>query len=349
MLLPIAIAATALSVGAAHAGAAPVAFLQGEQLVTVERPRADTVEKALTALMRGPTAAERRTGIRNAVLRGTPVRSITMSGGVATVDFGTRLVRDDDPATLLSRLTQVVSTVTAVPGVRAVRVQILGGTPMGLFPGIDARRPLNMRALRTPDHPVPVTPDTPDTPPADDTRALQQRLADLGYLPASGIDGKAGPATRAAIIAFQKWQRLARDGQAGPQTLAALSHATRPTPVTTGGPGRRIEILLDRQVVLAIQDDAVVRIFHTSTGAAGTPTTVGSFSVYGKYQRWWSVPFQTWLPWSVAFVGGIALHEYPEVPVYPASHGCVRLMAGDARWVYDFASVGTPVRVVATS
>lgn len=339
----------ALAAGVAGAGATPVSFLQGEQLVTVERPGATTVDAALLALTRGPTAAERRRGVRSRVLRGTPVRSVTVAGGVATVDFGTRLVRGDDPAVLLARLSQVVGTVTAVPGVRSVRIRILGGTPMGLFPGVDARVPLTMRTLRTPDHPIPVAPDEPVAPPADDTRALQQRLADLGYLPRSGVDGRSGPATTAAIIAFQKWQRLARDGEAGPGTRAALATATRPTPVSAGTRGRRLEILLDRQVVLAIENGVVVRTIHTSTGAAGTPTTVGSFAVYGKFQRWWSVPFRSWLPWSVAFVGGIALHEYPDVPVAPASHGCVRLTTGDARWVYDFSSVGMPVRVLATS
>ena len=349
-LLPaLAAACGLLAATASGAGAAPVSFLQGEQLLGVERPKATTVEAALVALTRGPTAAERRRGIRSQVLRGTPVRSVTVTGGIATVDFGTRLVRGDDPAVLLARLSQVVGTVTAVPGVRSVRIRILGGTPMVLFPGIDARRPLTRRTLRTPDHPVPVTPTDPDGPVADDTRALQQRLADLGYLPASGVDGRPGPATTAAIIAFQKWQRLARDGQAGPQTRAALATAKRPVPVTAGGRGRRLEILLDRQVVLAIENGVVVRTLHASTGAAATPTPTGSFSVYGKFARWWSVPFRTWLPWSVAFVGGIALHEYPDVPVYPASHGCVRLTAGDARWVYDFASVGTSVRVVGTS
>jgi lipoprotein-anchoring transpeptidase ErfK/SrfK len=48
-------------------------------------------------------------------------------------------------------------------------------------------------------------------------------------------------------------------------------------------------------------------------------------------------------------VGGIALHEYPEVPVFPASHGCVRLPAGEAQRVYDFSSVGTRVTVVRNS
>jgi peptidoglycan hydrolase-like protein with peptidoglycan-binding domain len=48
-----------------------------------------------------------------------------------------------------------------------------------------------------------------------ETRALRQRLADLGFLAPSGVDGKAGEQTRFGVIAFQKWARLGRDGVAG--------------------------------------------------------------------------------------------------------------------------------------
>ncbi len=49
------------------------------------------------------------------------------------------------------------------------------------------------------------------------------------------------------------------------------------------------------------------------------------------------VPFQTWLPYASYFFQGIAFHEYPDVPVYPASHGCVRVPAPEAKGVYGFA------------
>lgn len=52
-------------------------------------------------------------------------------------------------------------------------------------------------------------------------RALQQRLSDLGFDP-KGIDGKFGPGTRAAVIAFQKSKGLRADGMVGPLTSAAL-------------------------------------------------------------------------------------------------------------------------------
>jgi peptidoglycan L-alanyl-D-glutamate endopeptidase CwlK len=53
---------------------------------------------------------------------------------------------------------------------------------------------------------------------------LQTRLAELGFPPGK-IDGDFGPATEAALLAFQKSQGLLADGVAGPRTLAALGLA----------------------------------------------------------------------------------------------------------------------------
>ena len=239
---------------------------------------------------------------------------------------------------------------TAVPGVTSMRLLINGGTPLGLFPGVDATVPLTQAALAQPDVP-PTTPVAPPGGPATTgTRALQQQLADLGYLLQSGVDGKAGPGTTAAVIAFQKWQGLPRTGQADERTRAALATAAAPRPPIRQGPaGRRVEVLIDRQLVLAIEDNQVVRAIHVSTGKPSTPTTIGSFHVYAKFPRWWSTPFREWLLWASPFTGGIAMHQYPDVPTYAASHGCVRVTQYDARWLFDFNSVGEPVDVIARS
>jgi lipoprotein-anchoring transpeptidase ErfK/SrfK len=333
---------------AATTGRLSVEFAQGEQLVTVQRS-GSTPQDALTALLRGPTPAEAGRQIRTYIPTGTPVRSLTVTGTTATVDLGARFVEGNAPDPLDARLAQLVDTLTADPGVNAVRVLIEGGVPLGLFPGIDATRPLTSQALATPSVPVPKPTPTPPGPVQPSLRQTQQRLADLGYLPQSAVDGVAGPATTVGVIAFQKWQGLTRDGVVGPQTQAALTTATRPTPTTQGSPGRRVEVLVDRQLVLAIQDNEVVRAIHVSTGKPSTPTPTGSFQVYAKYPRWWSTPFQEWLLWAAPFVGGVALHQFPDVPVEAASHGCVRVTQYDAPWLYGFVSVGTPVRVLGAS
>ncbi len=48
------------------------------------------------------------------------------------------------------------------------------------------------------------------------TRAIQKRLAKLSYLPKRAIDGVAGYQTEQAVIAFQSWEGLGRDGDRRP-------------------------------------------------------------------------------------------------------------------------------------
>jgi lipoprotein-anchoring transpeptidase ErfK/SrfK len=348
LALTLLLVAAATAGSASASGTVKVFFGQGDQLVPVVQP-GTTVDDALAALIAGPTAAQKAKGMRTYVPAVSRVRSVVIAQDVATVDLGEGFLKGTDVDSTLARLDQVVSTVTAVPGIRAVKVLIKGGTPVGLFPGVDATVPLTKAALATPDVPSTTGPTGPTGPQSPATLALQQQLAALGYLDPTGVDGLDGPSTQTAIVAFQKWQRLPRTGIADAATLAALATAKRPTPITSGPSGRRFEVLVDRQLLLAIQDNQVVRTIAVSTGKASTPTILGTFSVYAKIPRWWSVPFRDWLLLALPFSGGFAIHQYPEVPTYPASHGCVRVTQYDEPWVYAFASVGTPVRVLARS
>jgi lipoprotein-anchoring transpeptidase ErfK/SrfK len=130
------------------------------------------------------------------------------------------------------------------------------------------------------------------------------------------------------------------------RTKAQLPTASHPASVTHTGTPRRIEVLLDRQVALLIKNDEVVSAIAVSTGKPSTPTPPGHYRVYAKIPRWWSTPFREWLPWAVPFVGGIAFHQYLNVPPYAASHGCVRQLPVVARMTYDFAEVGMTVDVI---
>jgi len=70
---------------------------------------------------------------------------------------------------------------------------------------------------------------------------LQQRLKDKGFNPGR-IDGKFGPGTEAALIAFQKSEGLAADGIAGPRTLAKLAGEAVP-------PAETLQDITDRVTV----------------------------------------------------------------------------------------------------
>jgi len=340
-------------VGASSASASPqvtvkVWFLQGEQMTAVERP-GSTAQDAVAQLLTGPTAAELKRGVRTYVPLGTTLNGVTVSNGVATVDLSVKFVQGRDAQSLLARLSQVVHTATGPEGAKKVRLRIDGGVPLGLFPGVVTAYPLTVKYLETPNVPIPKPPAQKEPPVLAGVRAAQERLVELGYLLPGDVDGQAGPATQSAVLAFQKWECLQRDGVLGPQTLKRLQAAQRPAPITRGGSGKRAEVLLDRQVALAIQGNRVVRVIHVSTGKSSTPTPTGEFKVYEKIARWWSVPFREWLLWAVPFNGGIAFHEFPEVPAYAASHGCVRNQYTTAKWMYEFSEVGMPVKVLARS
>jgi Sporulation and spore germination/L,D-transpeptidase catalytic domain/Putative peptidoglycan binding domain len=325
-----------------------VFLLQGEQLARVTRPGA-TSSDAVRQLIAGPTSLERKRAFRTYVPSDTPVRSVSVTGGIATVDLGHRFVEGRDPTSLLARLSQLVRTLTGLEGATQVQLLIDGATVTGVFPGIPTESPITFRFLQTPNVAVPAPRKAKLPAPDKHTRDVQRRLIELGYLRAGDADGRLGPLTQTGILAFQKWERLARTGSLDRRTEARLATASRPAVISRARAGKRAEILLDRQVALLIVDNQAIMVVAVSSGKPSTPTPPGDYRVYAKIPRWWSTPFREWLPWAIPFVGGIAFHEFADVPVYPASHGCVRQTSSVARRTYDFAEIGMPVKVIARS
>jgi Sporulation and spore germination/L,D-transpeptidase catalytic domain/Putative peptidoglycan binding domain len=325
-----------------------VAFLQGEQLAPVRRAGSNA-EDAVRALLAGPTSKERAAGYRTYVPAQTQLRDLTIADGLATVDLSARFAAGQSDERMLASVTQLVRTLSPFSQVDRVALLVEGKPVMRTVDGVALSRPLTLKYLRTPNVPVPKPPAEKRRPPDPEVRDVQGRLIELGYLLKGDQDGRFGPTTSEGILAFQKYERLARTGALNGATREALVSASPPVPVTRGAAGKRAEVLLDKQVALLIKDNEVVRAIAVSTGKASTPTPPGSYKVYAKIPRWWSTPFREWLPWALPFVGGIAFHELGDVPVYPASHGCVRQPYSVARWTYDFADVGMPVRVLAHS
>ena len=173
--------------------------------------------------------------------------------------------------------------------------------------------------------------------------ALQLRLYGLGYfLPA--FSGTYDAATTHAVMAFQKQHGLARDGIAGPNTVAALSTATRVE--ATRGTGRHLEISLDDQVLVVVDGNGGAVAIDATTGKASTPTPPGTFSIFRQVNAWDPGPNGA-LYRPKYFNGGIAVHGGPPVIADPASHGCVRVPdpAIDWLWSSDLAPIGTTVIV----
>jgi len=103
-----------------------------------------------------------------------------------------------------------------------------------------------------------------------------------------------------------------------------------------------------------------VKSFICSTGEA---TPLGVFSTPNKY-RWHELMGPCWGQWCTRINGGVLFHSVfynsynnnmnLSISAYnklgtTASHGCVRLKAGDAKWIYDNCSLGTTVTVYNSS
>lgn len=328
---------------------AKVFFVQGRRFVVKTRnPSADRpiAFEAVKALLAGPTAAERAAGVTTTLPRGLTLASVKVSGETVTLDLGSTAstATAAGVAARPARTAQLVYTVmAALPSVTRVDIRVNGRTRVGVtasparITGSLDRYGLT-EALTLPRQAGVV----PERAPVVSPRGVQKRLVALRYLPAGAATGKWDDRTRHAVMAFQAWHGLARDGIVGVQTLAALEGASPPRPA---GQGRRVEVYRERGVTLLVEQGGLVRALHSSSGAPGFVTPRGNYAVFRKEERSWSVPYKVWLPYASYFNGGIAFHAWADVPAGPASHGCVRLPQHEAPFAYTFMAIGTPVSV----
>lgn len=170
-------------------------------------------------------------------------------------------------------------------------------------------------------------------------RSLQSRLAALGYV--VGRRGHYDARTGRAVLAFRKVVGMARTTSASTTVMRRIANGGGRFRIRFSGHGRHIEADLSQQVVGLIEGGRVRRIYPVSSGKSSTPTVVGSFHVYSKR-------FGTnskGMVHSSYFIRGYALHGYPSVPTFPASHGCLRVPLADALSLFRWIRVGTPVDV----
>ena len=184
-----------------------------------------------------------------------------------------------------------------------------------------------------------------------ETREAERHLSELGYW-TGAIDGRFDPATRSALIAFQKWQGRPVTGQLTLEELEVIRNSALPKARELGY--AHVEVDLDRQVLLLVNDEGMVRVLPVSTGN-GKPfldegqtsvayTPRGRFIVYDKTIGW-EKGYLGSMYYSNYISGGVAIHGSPNVPFQPASHGCIRIPMFAAREVSKLLSLGTIVLV----
>jgi hypothetical protein len=190
----------------------------------------------------------------------------------------------------------------------------------------------------------------------EDVRAVQRRLEELGFEPGP-IDGAFGDLTRAAVWAYEKLVLgTPRADATGKVTNEMWQRMQQPTVIAPRRPGAgsHTEVYLPEQVVAFFDaNDRPLLISHMSSGTGeewceevtispgeignedgteplkkgecGVSTTPGG--VYRYYRRVAGVRQSAlggmWNP--VYFNYGIAIHGALNVPLHPASHGCIRI------------------------
>ncbi len=173
-----------------------------------------------------------------------------------------------------------------------------------------------------------------------DVWLLQSKLRALHYL--VPLTGTYGEGTEQAVIAFRKLTGLPRVPSTDARVLRLLRSGAGRFPVRYPRDGRHVEANLARQVLAEIEPGGrVYRIYTISSGKPSTPTVLGRFRVYLKTP---GVNSEGMVD-SNYFIRGYAIHGYPEVPTYAASHGCLRVPIPDAAGIYAWVRIGTPVDV----
>jgi hypothetical protein len=170
-------------------------------------------------------------------------------------------------------------------------------------------------------------------------RVLQRRLAALGYV--VGRRGVFDDRTARAIVAFRKVTGMARTAEASSEVLRRLARGQGRFKLRYPRHGRHVEADLSRQVVVLANGSKVERIYPTSSGSPATPTVLGSFRVYRKDPG----TNAKGMVFSTYFIGGYAIHGYVSVPVFNASHGCLRVPVPDAIPIFNWVKMGDRVDV----
>ena len=104
-----------------------------------------------------------------------------------------------------------------------------------------------------------------------------------------------------------------------------------------------ILVSLRVQAFGAYESGKLVRWGPVSSGKKATPTPAGLYHTNWKSKATRSSINDEWLlPWyfNLDNQRGISFHQY-DLPGYPASHGCLRLLTDDAAWIYGWADQWT--------
>ncbi|MBI5957687.1 MAG: L,D-transpeptidase family protein [Chloroflexi bacterium] len=115
--------------------------------------------------------------------------------------------------------------------------------------------------------------------------------------------------------------------------------------------GKAIVVSTIDQRIYAYENGQLIHSHLVSTGLPDTPTVLGDYRIYKKYEKTnMSGPdyFLPDVPYTMYFYQGYGIHGtyWHNSFGRPMSHGCVNLPTPEAQWFFNWAEEGTLVRVI---
>jgi hypothetical protein len=109
------------------------------------------------------------------------------------------------------------------------------------------------------------------------------------------------------------------------------------------GHAKAVVVHQPSQVFGAYENGALTRWGPVSTGRKETPTPAGEYNLTWRSRKRRSTDNEAWvLEWYFNFINerGVSFHQF-DLPGYPASHACVRMLQRDAIWLYEWGEQWT--------
>jgi lipoprotein-anchoring transpeptidase ErfK/SrfK len=120
---------------------------------------------------------------------------------------------------------------------------------------------------------------------------------------------------------------------------------------------KEIRVFIERQVLVALENGEEIYSFDIVTGRDEKETTVGTYKIFRKHEKYTSKTYGSEMPYTMFFtkdgkaIHGTTmatlrsyLHSYLTESV--GSEGCVGLTDDNAKALFDWTPVGTPVIVI---
>lgn len=201
-------------------------------------------------------------------------------------------------------------------------------------------------------------------------------LGGLGVLPSSADDAASSARAPLSDTAIDAVARVAVPAPAPPADLP-VAPPTQPSsdkPAQEGastpaaalpaesGTGRRVVFSESEQRVWIVSADGLVEHTYLVSGSVTDNLQPGTYAIYSRSEDAYGIDDSGTMKWFVRFTQGptgaaIGFHSIPVKDGValqtksqlgtPQSHGCIRQKTIDAKAMWDFATLDTPVVVVA--